>query len=85
MLIFIRIMESEMKRIKSKRLKFIRAIMYFDVLLLLLSMMMIDIRDFSLSVHSGWCLRILVLAAIFIVLLIAERSLSHYLRKHRGE
>ena len=65
-------MESRNKILKSKRLKLIRGVMYLDVLSILLSVMMIDMR-------------ILVLLGIFILLLIGERSLTRYLRKHRNE
>lgn len=78
-------MDSELNVIKSKRLKFIRGLMYLDVLLLLLSIIMMDIPAFSLETHSGVCVRILVLLGVFIVLLAAEKSLSRYLRKHRNE
>ena len=75
-------MESRNKILKSKRLKLIRGVMYLDVLL---SVMMIDMRHFTFSLYSGVCMRILVLLGIFILLLIGERSLTRYLRKHRNE
>lgn len=78
-------MDSELNVIKSKRLKFIRGLMYLDVLLLLLSIIMMDIPSFSLETHSGVCVRILVLLGVFAVLLATEKSLSRYLRKHRNE
>ena len=77
-------MESRNKILKSKRLKLIRGVMYLDVLSILLSVMMIDMRHFTFS-YSGVCMRILVLLGIFILLLIGERSLTRYLRKHRNE
>ena len=76
-------MESRNKILKSKRLKLIRGVMYLDVLSILLSVMMIDMRHFTFSLYSGVCMRILVLLGIFILLLIGERSLTRYLRKHR--
>ena len=76
-------MESRNKILKSKRLKLIRGVMYLDVLSILLSVMMIDMRHFTFSLYSGVC--ILVLLGIFILLLIGERSLTRYLRKHRNE
>ena len=78
-------MESRNKILKSKRLKLIRGVMYLDVLSILLSVMMIDMRHFTFSLYSGVCMRILVLLGIFILLLIGERSLTRYLRKHRNE
>ena len=78
-------MESRNKILKSKRLKLIRGVMYLDVLSILLSVMMIDMRHFTFSLSSGVCMRILVLLGIFILLLIGERSLTRYLRKHRNE
>lgn len=78
-------MESRNKILKSKRLKPIRGVMYLDVLSILLSVMMIDMRHFTFSLYSGVCMRILVLLGIFILLLIGERSLTRYLRKHRNE
>lgn len=78
-------MGNNLKEIKSKRLKFIRILMYLDALLILLSFMMLDIPRFSLVACSGVCLRIVILAGIFIILLILEKSLSRYLRKHRNE
>ena len=83
--IFIGNMESRNKILKSKRLKLIRGVMYLDVLSILLSVMMIDMRHFTFSLYSGVCMRILVLLGIFILLLIGERSLTRYLRKHRNE
>ena len=74
-------MESRNKILKSKRLKLIRGVMYLDVLSILLSVM----RHFTFSLYSGVCMRILVLLGIFILLLIGERSLTRYLRKHRNE
>ena len=74
-------MESRNKILKSKRLKLIRGVMYLDVLSILLSVMMIDMRHFTFSLYSGVCMRILVLLGIFI----GERSLTRYLRKHRNE
>ena len=68
-------MESRNKILKSKRLKLIRGVMYLDVLSILLSVMMIDMRHFTFSLYSGVCMR----------LLIGERSLTRYLRKHRNE
>ncbi len=84
-LIFIGIMENNRKKIGNHRLKFIRVLMYLDALLLLLSFMMLDIPRFSLAACSGDCVRIMVLAGIFIVLLVLEKSVSRYLRKHRDE
>lgn len=78
-------MENEIKKIKSKRLKWIRGLMYFDALLLMLSLMMIDVRSFSLSTHSGVCIRILILLGVFILLFFTEKNLATYLRKHRSE
>ena len=78
-------MRNELNTIKSKRLKFIRMLMYLDALLILLSFIMIDIRHFSWYVYSGVCLRILVLVGMFVILFIIEKSLSRYLRKHRNE
>lgn len=78
-------MGNELTTLKSKRLKFIRALMYLDVLLLLLSFMMIDVRYFSFAESSGKLLRILILLGIFIILFILEKGLSRYLRKHRSE
>ena len=72
-------MESRNKILKSKRLKLIRGVMYLDVLSILLSVMMIDMRHFTFSLYSGVCMRILVLLGIFILLLIGERSLTRYL------
>ena len=66
-------MESRNKILKSKRLKLIRGVMYLDVLSILLSVMMIDMRHFTFSLYSGVCMRILVLLGIFILLLIGER------------
>ncbi len=79
------VMGDNLKDIKSKRLKFIRILMYLDALLILLSFMMLDIPRFSFAACSGVCLRIVILAGIFIVLLVLEKSLSRYLRKHRNE
>lgn len=59
--------------------------MYLDALLILLSFIMIDIRNFTFSAYSGVCLRILILVGIFILLFAAEKSLNRYLRKHRNE
>lgn len=78
-------MEENLNRVKSKRLKFIRALMYIDVLVLLLTVMMIDIRTFSMSTHGGVCMRILVLLVVFALLFAGEKSLSRYLRKHRDD
>ena len=39
----------------------------------------------TFTLYSGVCMRILVLLGIFILLLIGERSLTRYLRKHRNE
>lgn len=78
-------MGSELNVIKSKRLKFIRGLMYLDALLLLLSVIMVDIRTFSLKTHSGVFLRVLILLGVFFVLLAVEKNLSRYLRKHRNE
>ena len=75
-------MESRNKILKSKRLKLIRGVMYLDVLSILLSVMMIDMRHFTFSLYSGVCMRILVLLGIFILLLIGERSLTRYLREY---
>lgn len=79
------IMGKQQNIMRSKRLKFIRALMYFDALLLLLSFMMLDLGHFSWEQCSGRCLRILVLLGVFIMLLIIEKKLSRYLRKHRNE
>ncbi len=58
-------MAQEVNTIKSKRLKFIRGLMYLDALMLLLSLVSIDVREFSWKVHVGLCLRILVLVVLF--------------------
>lgn len=58
-------MAQEVNTIKSKRLKFIRGLMYLDALMLLLSLVSIDVREFSWKVHAGLCLRILVLVVLF--------------------
>ncbi|NCE71650.1 hypothetical protein [Odoribacter sp. Z80] len=78
-------MKEENNTIKSKRLKFIRTLMYLDALLILLSFMMLDVRNFSFTLHSGICVRIGVLVVIFGVLLAIEKNLSRYLRKHRNK
>lgn len=59
--------------------------MYLDVLLLILSLLMIDMCDFSFALYSGVCLRIIILIIVFGILFITEKSLNRYLRKHRGE
>ena len=78
-------MESRNKILKSKRLKLIRGVMYLDVLSILLSVMMIDMRHFTFSLYSGVCMRIRVGQGIGILRLMGERSLTRYLRKHRNE
>ena len=55
--------------------------MYLDALLILLSFMMLDVRNFSFTLHSGICVRIGVLVVIFGVLLAIEKNLS----KHRNK
>lgn len=78
-------MAQEVNTIKSKRLKFIRGLMYLDALMLLLSLVSIDVREFSWKVHAGLCLRILVLVVLFGLFFAAEKSVGRYLRKHRNE
>lgn len=78
-------MKDKLKEIKSKRLKFIRTLMYLDALLIVLSFVMLDIHHFSWQSCSGICMRILVLLVVFIVLLLTERGLNRYLRRHRSE
>lgn len=85
MAIFMNAMGNEWNLIKSRRLKFVRRLMYLDVLLLLLSVIMFDVQAFSWKTHSGICFRLLVLSGVFLVLLAVEKSLLRYLRKHRGE
>jgi len=84
-LTFIQDMEKKSNIIKSKRLKFIRTLMYLDALLILLSLIKMDIRTFSWQHSSGLCLRIIILAVVFVILLLTEKNLSRYLRRHRGE
>ena len=76
-------METKSKIVKSKRLKLIRGLMYLDVLLILLSVMMIDIKYFTFSLYSGVCLRIVILVGVFIVLFLLEKGLTRYLRKNQ--
>lgn len=78
-------MKKEINTIKSKRLKLIRTFMYLDALLILLSFMMLDVREFSLTLQAGICIRIGVLVVIFGLLLAMEKSISRYLRKHRNK
>ena len=58
-------MAQEVNTIKSKRLKFIRGLMYLDALMLLLSLVSIDVREYSWKVHVGLSLRILFLVVLF--------------------
>lgn len=74
-------MEGEPNLARSKRLKFIRILMYLDALLLLLSLMMIDIRYFSFAGQQAILLRVLVLLLLFGILVFAEKRLTRYLRK----
>lgn len=85
MLIFIESMRNRSNIVKSKRLKFIRSLMYLDALMLLLSLLRIDVRTFTWQSCSGICTRILVLIIVFVVLLLVEKNLSRYLRRHRSE
>lgn len=78
-------MKENLNIVKSKRLKFIRGLMYLDALMLLWSLVSIDVREFSWKIHSGLCLRILILVILFGLFFAAEKSLSRYIRKHRNE
>lgn len=78
-------MREENNEIRSKRLKLIRSLLYLDAILILLSFIMLDIRNFSFTIHAGICVRILILIITFGVLLAVEKSLSRYLRKHRND
>ena len=71
--------------VKSKRLKMVRALMYLDALLLILSVAMLDFRNLSLASNSGIYMRIMIFLALFGILYATEKNISRYLRKHRGD
>lgn len=83
--IFILNMTSQKNIVKSKRLKFVRALMYLDALFLVLSVALLDLRNLSFAANSDRYARILILIIIFGILYAAEKSLSCYLRKHRND
>lgn len=82
---FIRTMTNQRNVIKSKRLKFVRALMYLDALFLVLSVALLDPRDLSFAANSSCYARILILLAIFGILYATEKNISRYLRKHRND
>lgn len=78
-------MGNEVNRIKNKRLKVVRALMFFDALLLILSLGLLDSRNLSYPSNSVNYVRIFIFVIFFVILYITEKNLSRYLRKHRNE
>lgn len=71
--------------LKSKRLKVVRILMYLDVLLVVLSLYRLDPKNLTFADNSASYIRIIVFVAFFIVLYVAERNISRYLREHCDE